>query len=185
MQQVSAPAGAVGESETRGATVNGQQGHAKEALDSTARSWQSSHKCHRMEPWGDICLYENLCFDGTVLYMMRDEWPVEPEEVFWSCTSAFECKLALNLLMLRCRAHCSHAALHTVTAAAACLRCLCMLFVRCVQGRISAEGTSSRMRCTLLCTHTLPLTKSLCPSTLAVSPRRHAPRHQTCCTCTR
>ncbi len=36
MQQVSAPAGAVGESETRGATVNGQQGRAK---DSTATGW--------------------------------------------------------------------------------------------------------------------------------------------------
>ncbi len=34
-------------------------------------------RCHRMEPWGDICRYENLCFDGDVLYRLDNSAPKE------------------------------------------------------------------------------------------------------------
>jgi hypothetical protein len=47
----------------------------------------SSHRCHRMEPWGDVCLYENLCFDGDVYYYLNADAEAKLTSTrHWSCT---------------------------------------------------------------------------------------------------
>jgi hypothetical protein len=30
-------------------------------------------RCMRMGAWGDVCVYENLCFDGNVYYFLEEE----------------------------------------------------------------------------------------------------------------
>jgi hypothetical protein len=32
----------------------------------------SSHSCHRMSAWGDVCVYDNVCFDGTHWLFLDD-----------------------------------------------------------------------------------------------------------------
>jgi hypothetical protein len=50
---------------------------------------QTRHKCHRMEPWGDICEYDNVCFDGDTFYYFTPQAAnVLTTHRFWSCTCA-------------------------------------------------------------------------------------------------
>ena len=43
------------------------------------------HQCHRMEPWGDVCLYHNLCMTRDTLYYFREDGSkTYPTTVQWS-----------------------------------------------------------------------------------------------------
>ena len=55
---------------------------------------RTHHRCHRMEPWADICVYDNLCFDGQLFYLLDPHGSAaapEPGSYIWACT----CVLAL------------------------------------------------------------------------------------------
>ncbi len=40
-----------------------------------------------MEPWGDVCLYENLCIDGTDFYYLMDSGSknLSTARRYWAC----------------------------------------------------------------------------------------------------
>ncbi len=44
-------------------------------------------KCHRMEPWGDICVYKKMCFDGESFYFFDKDGRRElGTDRMWSST---------------------------------------------------------------------------------------------------
>lgn len=45
-------------------------GTLRGALDSSPKVLETRRKCYRMGAWGDICKYENMCFDGHVWTML-------------------------------------------------------------------------------------------------------------------
>ena len=38
-------------------------------------SRETDYACHRLEPWGDVCVYERLCFDGDSFYFFEETAP--------------------------------------------------------------------------------------------------------------
>ncbi len=49
---------------------------------------ETTIRCHRMEPWGDVCHYDNLCFDGDVFYFLKPGGPATlGTDRTWACTN--------------------------------------------------------------------------------------------------
>ncbi len=47
---------------------------------------RTRHACHRMEPWGDVCVYENMCYDGDALYYFDESGDERwTGSYHWSC----------------------------------------------------------------------------------------------------
>jgi hypothetical protein len=50
------------------------------------RALHSTYNCRRMGAWGDICTYENVCYDGSFLYFLEPGAAQHPKD-----TAAFYC----------------------------------------------------------------------------------------------
>ena len=47
----------------------------------------STHRCYRMPPWGDVCVYSNLCLDGELFYYLDNDSPAAlTARRYWACT---------------------------------------------------------------------------------------------------